>query len=129
MHLKKMGFKTNSHTKIFDSIDKVIDYCVEWTEKRDSIDYEIDGMVIKVNSLAQQIELGSTNKSPRWAISYKFPARQATSKIEDIIIQVGRTGSLTPVAVLSPTPLSGIVITRATLHNEDEIKRKDIRDR
>jgi len=84
-------------------------------------------MVVKVNSLAQQTELGSTTKSPRWAISYKFPARQATSKIEDIIIQVGRTGSLTPVAVLSPTPLSGIVITRATLHNEDEIKRKDIR--
>jgi DNA ligase (NAD+) len=125
--LKKMGFKVNPHTKKFDSIDRVIEYCVEWTEKRDSIDYEIDGMVIKVNSLAQQTELGSTTKSPRWAISYKFPARQATTKIEDIIIQVGRTGSLTPVAVFPPTPLSGITITRATLHNEDEIRRKDIR--
>jgi DNA ligase (NAD+) len=124
--LKKMGFKTNPHTRKFTSINEVVGYCNEWTEKRDEINYEIDGMVIKINSLAQQIELGSTTKSPRWAISYKFPARQATSKIEDIIVQVGRTGSLTPVAVLSPTPLSGIVITRATLHNEDEIRRKDI---
>ncbi|MGB9594853.1 MAG: NAD-dependent DNA ligase LigA [Candidatus Poribacteria bacterium] len=125
--LKDMGFKVNPHSRKFETINEVIKYCIKWTEERDSLDYEIDGMVIKVNSIAQQIELGSTTKSPRWAISYKFPARQATSKIENIIVQVGRTGALTPVAVLSPTPLSGIVITRATLHNEDEIRRKDIR--
>jgi len=125
--LREMGFKINPYARKFVTIDQVVDYCNEWTERREEIDYEIDGMVVKVNSLAQQEELGYTTKSPRWAISYKFPARQATSKIEDIIVQVGRTGSLTPVAVLSPTPLSGIIITRATLHNEDEIRRKDIR--
>jgi len=125
--LKDMGFKTNPYARKFVIIDEVVDYCKNWAERRDELDYEIDGMVVKVNSLAQQVELGFTTKSPRWAISYKFPARQATSKIEGIIIQVGRTGSLTPVAVLSPTPLSGIIITRATLHNEDEIRRKDIR--
>ncbi|MBD3183045.1 NAD-dependent DNA ligase LigA [Candidatus Poribacteria bacterium] len=125
--LKDSGLKINPHTKKFGSIEEVLKYCEEWTERREDIDYEIDGVVIKVNSLAQQTELGSTNKSPRWAISYKFPARRATTKIEDIIIQVGRTGSLTPVAVLTPVSLSGIVIARATLHNEDEIKRKDIR--
>jgi len=125
--LKDMGFKTNPNSKKFVTINEVVDYCKEWAEKRDELNYEIDGMVVKVNSLAQQIELGSTTKSPRWAISYKFPARQATSKIEDIIVQVGRTGSLTPVAILYPTPLSGIIITRATLHNEDEVRRKDIR--
>jgi DNA ligase (NAD+) len=125
--LKDMGFKTNPNSRKFVTIKEVVDYCMEWTEKRDELDYEIDGMVVKVNSLAQQIELGSTTKSPRWAISYKFPARQATSKIEGINVQVGRTGSLTPVAVLLPTSLSGIIITRATLHNEDEIRRKDIK--
>ena len=124
--LREMGFKTNPHSHKFNTINEVVEYCDRWTEERDNLDYEIDGMVIKVNSLAQQVELGSTTKSPRWAISYKFPARQAISKIEDIIIQVGRTGALTPVAVLSPTPLSGIVINRATLHNEDEIHRKEI---
>ncbi len=125
--LKDMGFKVNPYARKFPTMEEAIDYCNLWTERRDEVDYEIDGMVIKVNSIAQQVELGSTTKSPRWAISYKFPARQATSKIEDIIVQVGRTGALTPVAVLTPTPLSGTVISRATLHNEDEIRRKDIR--
>lgn len=125
--LKEMGFKVNSHTLKFSKMEEVVDYCNLWTGRRDEVDYEIDGIVIKVNSIAQQVELGATTKSPRWAISYKFPARQATSKIEDIIVQVGRTGALTPVAVLTPTPLSGTVISRATLHNEDEITRKDIR--
>lgn len=125
--LKLLGFKVNPHAKKVSTIEEVIDYCNEFMVRRDELEYEIDGMVIKVNSLAQQVELGSTTKSPRWAISFKFPARQAVSVIEDIIVQVGRTGALTPVAVLSPTPLSGITITRATLHNEDEVKRKDIR--
>lgn len=125
--LREMGFKVNSHTRRFLTIGEVMDYCSEWTGKREELDYEIDGIVVKVNSLAQQTELGATTKSPRWAISYKFPARQATSKIEHIEVQVGRTGALTPVAWLTPTRLSGTVISRATLHNEDEIKRKDIR--
>ena len=125
--LKLLGFKVNPHAKKVSTIEEVIEYCNEFMLRRDELDYEIDGMVIKVNSLAQQVELGSTTKSPRWAISFKFPAKQAVSVIEDIIVQVGRTGALTPVAVLSPTPLSGITITRATLHNEDEVKRKDIR--
>ncbi len=125
--LKVMGFKVNPYARKFSTIEEVVDYCNLWTERRDDVDYEIDGVVVKVNSIAQQVELGATTKSPRWAISYKFPARQATSKIEDIIVQVGRTGALTPVAVLTPTPLSGTVISRATLHNEDEIRRKDIR--
>jgi len=125
--LREMGFKVNSNTRRLSTVEEVVDYCSVWAEGRDELDYEIDGIVVKVNSLAQQTELGATTKAPRWAISYKFPARQATSKIEDIIVQVGRTGALTPVAVLSPTPLSGTVISRATLHNEDEIRRKDIR--
>lgn len=125
--LKAMGFKVNPHARKLGTIEEVMDYCDEWAQKRDELEYEIDGMVIKINSLSQQAELGATSKSPRWAISYKFPARQATTKIEDIVLQVGRTGAVTPVAILSPTPLSGITITRATLHNEDEIRRKDIR--
>ena len=125
--LKEMGLKVNPHTRKFPNIEEVIYYCNEWAERREELDYEIDGIVAKVNSLDQQIELGATARSPRWAISYKFPAQQATSKIEHIEVQVGRTGALTPVAWLTPTPLSGTVISRATLHNEDEIKRKDIR--
>ncbi|MFC1716418.1 NAD-dependent DNA ligase LigA [Candidatus Poribacteria bacterium] len=125
--LKDLGLKVNSNSRRFSTIEEAIEYCEAWQEKREEIDYEIDGVVVKVNSLAQQVELGATAKSPRWAISYKFPARQTTSKIEHIEVQVGRTGALTPVAWLTPTPLSGTVISRATLHNEDEIKRKDIR--
>jgi len=125
--LRDAGLKVNSNARKLDSIEKTIEYCDEWAGKREELDYEIDGVVVKVNSLAQQTELGSTTKSPRWAISYKFPAGRATSRIEHIEVQVGRTGALTPVAWLTPTPLSGTVISRATLHNEDEIRRKDIR--
>jgi len=125
--LKEIGLKVNPHTQKYSTIEEVIEYCNTWAEKREELDYEIDGIVVKVNSLNQQVELGTTTKSPRWAISYKFPARQTTSKIEHIDVQVGRTGALTPVAWLTPTLLSGTVISRATLHNEDEVKRKDIR--
>jgi len=125
--LKEIGLKVNPNSRRFSTIEETINYCDTWVEKREDLDCEIDGVVVKVDSLAQQVELGATAKSPRWAISYKFPARQATSKIEHIEVQVGRTGALTPVAWLTPTPLSGTVISRATLHNEDEIKRKDIR--
>jgi DNA ligase (NAD+) len=125
--LSEMGFKLNPHTKVFETIDGVIDYYKGWIDKRDTLPYDTDGIVVKVNSLVQQEELGYTAKSPRWAISCKFPARQATTIIEDIIVQVGRTGVLTPVAILEPVELAGVTITHATLHNEQEIIRKDIR--
>lgn len=125
--LKRLGFRTNPFTRLSSSLEQVISFWEEWNEKRDSLDYDADGAVIKVNSTRQRAALGSTAKFPRWAISFKFPARQATTKIKDIIIQVGRTGALTPVAILEPVKLSGTTISRSTLHNEDEIKRKDIR--
>ncbi len=125
--LKELGFRTNPFSRRCPDLDRVLDFYREWTEKRDSLDYDTDGIVVKVDSAAQRESLGTTAKSPRWAISYKFPARQATTRIEDIVIQVGRTGALTPVAVLEPVKLSGTTISRSTLHNEDEIRRKDIR--
>jgi len=125
--LKTLGFKTNPHSRLCRSLEDVVAYWTEWTEKRDSLDYDVDGIVVKVNDLDERQILGVTAKFPRWAVSFKFPARQATTRLNDIIVQVGRTGALTPVAVLEPVRLSGTTISRATLHNEDEIKRKDIR--
>ncbi|MCD6472689.1 NAD-dependent DNA ligase LigA [Candidatus Aerophobetes bacterium] len=125
--LKEWGFKVDAHAKLCLNIREVIDYCDTWANKKEDLDYEVDGMVIKVNRIDQQFRLGSTTKNPRWAIAYKFQAKQATTKIRNIIVQVGRTGAITPVALLEPTFLAGTTITRATLHNEDEIKRKDIR--
>ncbi len=125
--LNDLGFHTNPNSRLCASIEDVVAYYREWGEKRDSLEYDVDGMVIKVDSAEQRRKLGATAKSPRWAIAYKFPARQATTRIKDIIVQVGRTGALTPVAVLEPVRLSGVTISRSTLHNEDEILRKDIR--
>jgi DNA ligase (NAD+) len=125
--LKKLGFKINPHSRLCQNIEEVISYHRQWTEKRDSLDYDVDGVVVKVNSTRQRQILGATAKSPRWAIAFKFPARQATTRIKDIIIQVGRTGALTPVAILEPVQISGTTISRCTLHNEEELKRKDIR--
>jgi len=125
--LKKLGFKVVNPAKLCRNIEEVISYCNEWEDKRDTLPYEIDGMVIKVNSFEQHEILGTTAKSPRYAIAFKFKARQAVTKLKDIILQVGRTGIVTPVAVLEPVYLSGSTISRCTLHNEDEIKRKDIR--
>lgn len=126
--LKELGMKTVEHFQPCSDINEVIDFCNEWEEKRDSLAYEIDGIVIKVNRIEDQKQLGSTAKSPRWAMAYKFKARQATTLLRQINVQVGRTGVLTPVAELEPIPLAGSTISRATLHNEDEIKRKDIRE-
>ena len=126
-YLKKIGFKVNLHNKLCQDIEEVINYCQQWIEKKEELDYEIDGMVIKVNSLRTREELGSTTRSPRWAIAYKFPAQQLTTKVKDIIVQVGSTGAITPVAELEEVTISGSVVKRATLHNEDEIGRKDIR--
>ena len=125
--LRALGFKTNLHSRNCRTLEEVITYWEEWRDKRDSIDYDCDGVVVKVNDLEQRRSLGITAKSPRWAISFKFPARQATTRVQDIIVQVGRTGALTPVAVLEPVKLSGTTISRSTLHNEEELKRKDVR--
>ena len=125
--LKRLGFKTNPNTVFCRDLKEVMHYVEVWREKREELDYDVDGLVIKVNSLEQQKRLGSTTKHPRWAIAYKYQAEQAFTRIEEIIVQVGRTGSLTPVAILEPVRLAGSIIKRATLHNEDEIIRKDIR--
>ncbi len=126
-YLNQAGFKITPFAKLFGSEAEVEAYCQEWEEKRHSLPFEIDGVVIKVNSLSQQKFLGYTSKSPRWAIAYKFPAEQQVTKLLDIQVSVGRTGALTPVAILEPVRVAGSTISRATLHNEDEIKRKDIR--
>ncbi len=125
--LKELGFKINPKSRHCSTLREVISFWNEWQEKREDLDYDADGIVVKINSTKLQKNLGSTAKFPRWSISYKFPARQATTKITNIIIQVGRTGALTPVAILKSVKLSGTTINRSTLHNEDEIKRKDIR--
>ena len=125
--LKRLAFKTNPHSRLCRTIDEILAYFKEWAEKRDSLDYDADGIVIKVNAAAQREALGFTAKSPRWAVSFKFPARQATTRVQDIVVQVGRTGALTPVAVLEPVKLSGTTISRSTLHNEEELRRKDVR--
>lgn len=124
---KEMGFRINPHTKVCKNLDEVKAFCRDMEEKRESLDYEIDGVVVKVNNFHLQQELGSTSKFPRWAIAVKFQAKQATTRIQDIRVQVGRTGALTPVAVMDPVALGGTTIAHATLHNEDEIRRKDIR--
>jgi len=125
--LKSWGLRINPESKVFKSLDEVINFCNKWQDRRDKIDYEIDGMVVKVNSLAQQKRLGFTLKSPRWAVAYKFPARQATTELLDIQVNVGRTGVITPTAVLEPVVCSGVTIQHATLHNFDEIKRLKIK--
>jgi DNA ligase (NAD+) len=121
--LSEMGFKVNENRKLCADIEEGVAFCNEWEAKRDSLPYEIDGVVFKVDSVAQQERLGWTAKAPRWAIAYKFPPRQAKTVVEDIRVQVGRTGALTPVADLRPVDIGGVTVSRATLHNEDEIAR------
>ncbi len=125
--LTTLGFTVNPTYKICKSIDEVLKVCSKFEEIRDTLEYEIDGAVIKVNSIHQQKLLGNIAKSPRWAVAYKFKAKQAFTKLNDITWQVGRTGAITPVAELEPVKLAGSTISRATLHNFDEIQRKDIR--
>ena len=121
--LERAGFRTNPHRQRCRTIEEVIHFCSQMELKRDELDYEIDGVVVKVNSTALQDEFGATSKAPRWAIAYKYPARQATTQVLSVVVQVGRTGALTPVANLQPVLLAGTTVARATLHNEDEIKR------
>ncbi|MFJ7828349.1 NAD-dependent DNA ligase LigA [Psychrobacillus sp. NPDC096623] len=125
--MKKQGLPTNKETRKCTSIEEVLSFIEEWTEKRHDIPYEIDGIVIKVNDYAQQEELGFTAKSPRFAIAYKFPAEEVVTKIIDIDLTVGRTGVVTPTAILEPAQVAGSTVQRATLHNEDLIREKDIR--
>ncbi|MEO0084085.1 MAG: NAD-dependent DNA ligase LigA [candidate division WOR-3 bacterium] len=125
--LQKVGFKVIPHSERYQSIEQVIEYCEEWKEKRFNLPYEVDGMVIKIDDFASREKLGETTKSPRWAVAYKYPPMQVTTKVTNIIFSVGRTGVVTPVAELEPVFLSGSTISRSTLHNFDEIKRKDIR--
>ena len=125
--LKELGFRINPEIKTFDSMTAVIEYIQSWQDKRYQLPYAIDGMVIKVNTLAQQDMLGATAKSPRWAVAFKFPAEQAITKVEDIKISVGRTGVLTPTAYLRPVTVAGSTVSRAVLHNADIIKKKDIK--
>ncbi|SHH26568.1 DNA ligase (NAD+) [Tepidibacter thalassicus DSM 15285] len=126
-YLKSMGFKISPNYKVCKNIDEVIDYIKYWQDNRENLKFDIDGIVVKVNDLEQRRKLGSTAKSPRWAIAYKFPAERKKTKLLDIIVQVGRTGTLTPTAVLTPVKIAGSTVSRATLHNEDYIKQKDIK--
>ena len=125
--LSKLGFKTNKEYQIFSNINEVMQYCASWSEKKEQLDFDIDGMVIKVNNLKDQKILGYTAKDPRWAIAYKFQPEQGITKIEKIVVNVGRTGAITPLAYLTPVTISGSKISKATLHNEDYIVAKDIR--
>ena len=125
--LKKLGFKTDNHWKVCKNLGEIFKFHDEWRKKKDSQDFWIDGVVIKVNQKKYQNALGFTGKAPRWAIAYKFPAEQATTKIKDIYVQVGRTGALTPVALMEPAHLAGTTVTHATLHNFDEIKRLGVK--
>jgi DNA ligase (NAD+) len=121
--LKQLHFRASDDWKLCDGIDEVISYCEAWDSKREKLPYEIDGVVVKVNATGIQNELGFTAKSPRWAMAYKYPARQETTVVNDIRVQVGRTGALTPVAILEPVQVGGVTVSRSTLHNMDEVAR------
>ena len=125
--INKWGFVNNPLSKKVNGVLEIQKQHSTIDAMRSSLDYDIDGLVFKVNDLSLQKRLGNTSNSPRWAIAYKFSAEKAITKIKDIIIQVGRTGAITPVARVEPVTVGGVVVSNATLHNEDEIKRKDIR--
>lgn len=125
--IRRFGFKCNPHAECHSSPEGVLDYYQRWVAKRDTLSYDVDGIVVKVNAIAQQNQLGATAKSPRWTTSYKFPAHQAITTVERIGVQVGRTGVLTPVAILKPVTLAGATIMNATLHNEQDLRAKDVR--
>jgi len=125
--MRGWGLRTHPASRLCHGLDEVLAFCAEWQGKRDALEYDIDGVVVKVNSFALQQELGYTSKFPRWAIAYKYPARQASTVVRAIEVYVGRTGKFTPVAHLDPVPLAGSTVGRATLHNEEEVARKDVR--
>ena len=125
--LPKLGFPVNPLWRRCETPEEAIDFYHELLERREELPYEADGMVVKVNDFAQREVLGEVSRAPRWAIAFKFPAEEATTRVLDIVVQVGRTGALTPVAILEPVEVSGVTVSRATLHNEDEVRRKDVR--
>lgn len=125
--LKRAGFNVNPNRARCENFEKLVEFINSMQAKRDSLDYDIDGVVVKVNQTRLQQEFGATTKAPRWAIAYKYPAMQATTRLNEIHVQVGRTGALTPVAYLEPVLLAGTIVSRASLHNEDEIKRLNIK--
>jgi DNA ligase (NAD+) len=125
--MRAWGLRTNPASRRCRGLDEVLDFCHEWQGRRGELEYDIDGVVVKVDDFALQEELGSTSKFPRWAIAFKYPAEQATTRVLDIEVQVGRTGKLTPVAILEPVTVAGSTVSRATLHNEEEVARKDVR--
>ncbi|MFY9397660.1 MAG: NAD-dependent DNA ligase LigA [Desulfomonilia bacterium] len=126
--LREYGFKVNPDIRLCRGVEEVIDFCRHMQDKREMLPYEIDGVVIKVNEIDDQIKLGIKARSPRWAVAYKFPPTQETTTLLKIEVQVGRTGVLTPVAILDPVKIAGVTVSRATLHNADEIRRKDVRE-
>jgi DNA ligase (NAD+) len=125
--LRAAGFRTSPHARRCASLEEVKAFIRHWTAQRATLDYDTDGVVVKVDATAQQAELGTTAQAPRWAVAYKFPAERAVTRLVDITVSVGRTGALTPTAVLEPVRVSGVTVTSATLHNEDEVRRKDVR--
>ena len=127
--LRTAGFRVNQHARTVKSIEDVLKFIAKAEPLRDTLGYEIDGVVVKVDATAQQKRLGFTGKAPRWAIAYKFAARAGTTRLEDVLFQVGRTGKVTPVAALAPVFIGGTTVTRATLHNADEIERLGSEDR
>ncbi|MEE8391988.1 MAG: NAD-dependent DNA ligase LigA, partial [Anaerolineae bacterium] len=126
-YLRELGFPLTEHVARFESLDEVIAYCEGWVEKRDAVPYEVDGLVVKVDDLAMQVAMGVVGRAPRGGVAFKFPGREATTKLEHIGINVGRTGALTPFAELEPVQLGGVTISKATLHNFEDLQRKDIR--
>lgn len=125
--MRQSGFPVNPHIELEHSLDEVDRYCRSWLDKRHTLEYEIDGTVVKVNGLAQRAELGATARAPRWAIAYKFPPEEKTTKLRDIMVSIGRTGKATPFAVLEPVVVGGANVSMATLHNEDQVRIKDVR--
>jgi DNA ligase (NAD+) len=125
--LRQLGFPVSAHVRTVRSLEEVDRYCTDWLGRRHSIDFEIDGVVIKVDDLAQRRELGATSKAPRWAIAYKFPPEERTTLLKDIMVSIGRTGKATPFAVLEPVVVGGARVSLATLHNEDQVRAKDVR--
>jgi DNA ligase (NAD+) len=126
--LKDWGFPTNPHTLRFETIDGVVAHIESWIDKKNALDYDTDGMVVKVDDATLQRELGQVARAPRWATAYKYPALQVETVVEEIRVQVGRTGAVTPLAVLKSVSVAGVIVSRATLHNQDEITRKDVRE-
>jgi DNA ligase (NAD+) len=125
--MSEWGFKINEHKKKCNSFKQIKKFRNDLAEKRDDLNYDIDGVVIKLNDLEKRKSLGTRQRNPRWAIAWKFPPKKEVTHLHDIVIQVGRTGMLTPVALLDPVDVGGVTVSRATLHNEDEVQKKDVR--